>query len=140
MSDAREAEKTSAEDGAQASQAPAPQAPPARRRRPSGRALKAGSDAVRSRVATVVWLAAVVCALFLAIGALLVALDANQRNAVVQFVLHGADVLDGPFSRDNGVFTFAGKHAAVKDALVNWGIAAVVYLVAGRIVDRFIRP
>jgi hypothetical protein len=110
------------------------------KRRPSGRAIKAGADAVRSRIASVVWLAAVVCALFRAVGALLVALDANQKNQVVQFILDGADLLDGPFSRDNGVFTFDGKDAAVKSALVNWGIAAVVYLVIGKILDRVVRP
>lgn len=115
-------------------------APRTRKRRPSGGAIKAGANAVRSRVASVIWLAAVVCALFLAVGALLVALDANQKNVVVQFILDGADLLDGPFSRDNGVFTFDGKDAAVKSALVNWGIAAVVYLVIGKILDRIVRP
>ncbi len=106
----------------------------------AGSSLKAGSDAVRSRLAAVVWLVAVVCALVLAIGALLVALDANEKNSIVQLVLQGADALDGPFSRDNGIFSFTGQDADVKNALVNWGIAAVVYLVIGRILDRVIRP
>jgi hypothetical protein len=79
--------------------------------------------------------------LFLAIGALLVALKANRHNAVVSFVLEGADKLDlGVFSRKHGIFTFHGKDAAIKDALVNWGIGAIVYLVVGKIVDRVIRP
>lgn len=111
-----------------------------RRRRPSGEKVKAGSDAVRNRIASLVWLVAVVCALFLAVGALLVALDANRDNTIVTFVLDMADKLDGPFSRDNGVFTFEGKDGETKGALVNWGIAAVVYLVAGKILDRIIRP
>ena len=54
------------------------------------------------------------------------ALDANRDNAIVTFVLDMADKLDGPFSRDNGVFTFEGKDGETKGALVNWGIAAVV--------------
>ncbi|QNN55102.1 hypothetical protein H9L09_16090 [Nocardioides mesophilus] len=91
-------------------------------------------------MASLVWLVAVVCALFLAVGALLVALKANQDNSIVKFVLDGADALDGPFSRDNGIFTFDGKDAATKSALVNWGLAAVAYLVIGKILDRVIRP
>ena len=105
--------------------------------------MKRSSMAVRSKLASVIWLIAVICALFLAIGALLVALDANDKNSIVMFILHGADFLDGPFSRGNGVFTFDGKeqHANdVKNALVNWGIAAVVYLVIGKTLDRIIRP
>ncbi len=63
---------------------------------------------MRSRIASVVWLVAVVCALFLAVGALLIALHANQDNAIVKFVLDAADKLDlGIFSRTEGIFTSA---------------------------------
>ena len=110
------------------------------RRRSTEGTMRARTNALRTKIASVVWLVAVVCALFLAVGALLVALKANQDNAIVQFVLNGADFLDGPFSRDNGIFTFHGSDAATKSALVNWGIAAVVYLVIGKILDRLIRP
>jgi hypothetical protein len=105
-----------------------------------GAKVKAGTDAVRNRIASVVWLVAVICALFLAVGALLIALKANQDNEIVKFVLNGAEKLDGPFSRDNGIFTFKGHDAATKAALVNWGIAAVCYLIIGKILDRIIRP
>ncbi len=111
-----------------------------RRRRPSGATVRAGSNAVRSRLASVVWLIAVICALFLAVGALLIALNANEDNSIFDFVISGADFLDGPLSRTDGLFTFEGKDAATKGALVNWGIAAVVYLVIGKILDRIIRP
>lgn len=111
-----------------------------RRRRPAAAKVKAGSLAVRSKIASLVWLIAVVCALFLAVGALLIALNANEQNSIVQFVLDGADLLDGPFSRENGIFTFDGKDAETKSALVNWGLAAVVYLIIGKILDRIIRP
>jgi hypothetical protein len=109
---------------------------------PSGTStLKARSDAVRSKIATVVWLAAVVCALFLAVGALLIALGANEDNSIVVFINSTAEKLDGPFSLKNGIFTFSGNHdGEVKSALTNWGIAAVVYLVIGKILDRIIRP
>ena len=66
--------------------------------------------ALRTRLAQLIWLAAVVCALFLAVGALLIALDANQDNPLVGFVLDVADVVDlDIFSRDNGIFTFDGS-------------------------------
>ena len=43
------------------------------------------------------------CALFLAVGALLVALDANTDNELVKFVLDGADAVDlGVFSATTG--------------------------------------
>ena len=95
---------------------------------------------VRTLLGQLVWGAAVVAALFLAVGALLVALDANPDNALVRLVLDVADVLDlDVFSRANGVFTFDGADAATKNALVNWGIAAVAYLVVGRLLERLIR-
>lgn len=97
--------------------------------------------AVRVRIAQVVWLAAALCALFLAVGALLIALDANRDNALVRFVLDVADAVDlGVFSRGNGIFTFEGADAATKNALANWGLGAVAYLVVGRIVERIVRP
>jgi hypothetical protein len=103
--------------------------------------LKSGSDAARNKLASLVWLVAVVCALFLAVGALLIALKANEGNSVVAFVISGAELLDGPFSLDSGIFTFADDaDGRVKSALTNWGIAAVVYLVIGKILDRIIRP
>lgn len=95
----------------------------------------------RSRVAQLVWLLFVVAALFLAVGALCVALGANKGNGAVQFILDGAKFFDlGIFSRSNGIKTFGGDNAATKNALFNWGIAAVLYLVVGRIVERIIRP
>ncbi|GAA1792891.1 hypothetical protein GCM10009795_043140 [Nocardioides hankookensis] len=102
---------------------------------------RGGTAAVRVQLARLIWLAAVVCALFLAVGALLIALDANQDNVLVSFVLDVADVVDlNVFSRDNGIFTFAGADAATKSALANWGLGAVAYLVVGRILERLVRP
>ena len=105
------------------------------------KAVMTGGAGLRLRLAQVIWLAAVVCALFLALAALLVALDANQDNALVSFVLDVADVLDlGVFDPDKGVFTFTGADADTKNALANWGLAAIAYLVVGRIVERIVRP
>ena len=99
---------------------------------------------VRTRVAQLVWLLFLIAALFLAVGALCIALDFNRDNALVDFVLSGADALDlGIFARDGGIkeFTEGSKDSLqTKNALFNWGIGAIVYLIVGRIVDRVIRP
>jgi uncharacterized membrane protein len=104
---------------------------------------KAGADFVRLRIAQLVWLVCVVAALILATGALLIALgdSIDQKNDLVNFVLDVADNLDfGVLGRDDGVFDFDGKNADVKNALSNWGLAALVWLIGGRILDRIIRP
>jgi len=113
-----------------------------RRRSPvSAKQVKAGSDAVRVRIASVIWIVAVICAVILALAALLTALDqANQQNSVVQWLTDTADVLAGPLAGPKGspgIFDFSTN---AKDALANWGVAALAYLVIGRVVDRIIRP
>ncbi|MGZ4452781.1 MAG: hypothetical protein ACXVDH_05475 [Nocardioides sp.] len=96
---------------------------------------------VRRIIAQVIWTLAVLAALFLALGALLVALKANQDNALVKLVLNVADAVDlGVFDRDNGIKQFTGNDAAVKNALFNWGIGALAWLLAGRLVERVLRP
>jgi hypothetical protein len=96
---------------------------------------------VRIVLAQVVWLLFLVAALFLAVGALLIALDANTDNALVNFVLEGADRVDlGIFSRDNGIKQFSGPNADTKNALFNWGLGAAAWLFVGRILERLIRP
>ena len=96
---------------------------------------------VRWILAQVIWTVAVVAALFLALGALLVALKANQDNALVKLVLHVADAVDlGVFDRENGIKQFTGADAAVKNALFNWGLGALAWLLAGRLVERVLRP
>ena len=117
------------------------QKPQARRR--GGRQGQGRFDWVRLRLAQLVWLVCVVAALFLAVGALLIALgdSVNRDNDLVKFVLDTADKLDlGVFDLDDGVLQFHGKNAETKDALLNWGLAAVTWLIAGRILDRIIRP
>ncbi|WP_020574736.1 hypothetical protein [Actinopolymorpha alba] len=89
---------------------------------------------LRDLLATAVFTVAVLAALVLALGALLTALGANEGNALVSGVLTLAGRFDGPFA---DIFTF---DSVVKQTLVNWGIAAAVYLVVGRILERLIRP
>jgi hypothetical protein len=110
----------------------------------SRRSIKGGSTTVsqmRTRVAQVVWLFFVVAAVFLAVGALCIALDFNRQNPLVEFFLAGADFFDlDIFSRRDGLKSFDGANAEVKNALFNWGIGAIVYLIVGRIVVRIIQP
>lgn len=104
-------------------------------RRARREAVRAGGQKVRTKLASAVWLIAVVCALILAVGALLVALRMNPDNALVAFVRDAAELLDlGSFKE------LEGKNADVKEHLVDWGIAAVIYLVVGKVLDRLIRP
>lgn len=96
---------------------------------------------VRARIAQLVWLVCVLCALALALGVLLIALKANRDNTLVQLVLDAADYVDlGVFSKDEGIKQFTGVGSAVKNALFNWGIGAIAWLIVGRILDRIIRP
>jgi hypothetical protein len=96
---------------------------------------------VRTVVAQLVWVACSVAALFLALGALFIAFDANTDNALVRFVLDVADALDlGVFDRDDGIKQWTSSNAETKNALFNWGLAALVWLIAGRVLDRLIRP
>jgi hypothetical protein len=96
---------------------------------------------VRLTLAQVLWLLFLAAALFLAVGALLISVDANRDNDLVRFVLEGADRVDlGIFSKDNGIKEFSGADAETENALFNWGIGAAVWLIVGRILDRVIRP
>jgi len=100
-----------------------------------------GAVRIRTIVAQVIWTIAVIAALVLALGALLVAVKANQSNSLVKFVLHVADGVDlGLFDRDNGIKQFTGSNAGIKNALFNWGIGALAWLIVGRIIDRIVRP
>ena len=96
---------------------------------------------IRARVAQLIWLVCVLAALLLAVGALLIALDANKSNELVQAILRGASWADlGIFSRRDGIKQFTGEGAEVKNALFNWGLAAIAWLVVGRVLERIIKP
>ena len=99
-------------------------------------------DAVRIRgiVARVAWAVFLTIALILAVAAFSFALDANEKNTLVKAVRGLADVFDlGLFDRENPVWQAQGANAEVKTVLANYGLAAVGYLVVGRIVERVIR-
>jgi hypothetical protein len=107
---------------------------------------KVGSDAVRVRVASIVSIVATVCGVVLALGAILAALHdyVNPGTLIVETLRGMGNVIAGPFGDINDAGKFQGGvfdlSSASKDALANWGAAALVYLVAGRIVSRVIHP
>jgi hypothetical protein len=98
-------------------------------------AVGSGVKRFRNLLASLVWLIAVIAAALLALGALFTALDqANQSNEIVKWVLERGHDLVGPFK---DLFRL---ETAKNTLLVNWGIAALVYLIIGKIAERFIRP
>lgn len=128
---------------AQRKQQAEPQEPQERR----GRVKKAaavvgdGANRIRTLIARIIWAVAVVLALTLATGALLIALDANRSNEAVRFVLRSANTVDlGIFARNDGIKTFDGSNADLKNALFNWGLGTVAWLVIGKVLDKIVRP
>jgi hypothetical protein len=98
-------------------------------------AVGSGVNRTRNLLASLIWLIAVVAAGVLALGALFTALDqTNQSNEIVRWVLERGHDLVGPFK---DLFRL---ETAKNTLLVNWGIAALVYLIVGKIVERFVRP
>jgi hypothetical protein len=106
---------------------------------PPSRALTVARG--RDAVARIVWIICMTLALILAVAAFSYALEANEENGLVRLVRDLADLFDlGFFDLDNPVKEFKAPNAEVKTALFNYGIAAVVYLVIGRILERVLRP
>jgi hypothetical protein len=83
---------------------------------------------VADTVARLVRLAAGIVAAIIVAGILLVVLSANPGNDIVSAIHDAARALAGPF---DGMFTLNSADATTA---VNWGIAAVVYLIVGAVV------
>ncbi|MCO5968630.1 hypothetical protein [Actinoallomurus soli] len=103
------------------------------RRRPDGEGLRTGLARTTGVLATLVAVAATVIAVVLALHIAFVVFSANQANPIVHRVNDWAHGLAWEF-RD--MFTPKDRRVAV---LVDYGIAAVVYLIAGRVVAGLIR-
>jgi hypothetical protein len=97
------------------------------------RARRGGSE-VAATIATVVAVVFAVIALIIALGIVFTIFDANQANGIVKFVLKTAKKLVGPF---DGLFVVKGNPH--REILVNWGIAAVIYLIIGGLISRLFR-
>ena len=92
--------------------------------------------AVRTRnygAASVVMTIATIIAGIILVGIVLVLVGANMQNTVVDFVMDIGRFFARPFGdlfpQDN----------VKQNYVVNWGIAAIVYLVVGAILARIIR-
>ena len=95
-------------------------------------ALSRGAGATMGVLARVVSLIVAIVVLLIVAGIVLVLLKANATNTIVSDVHDGARWLAGPF---DGIFSF---HSARVALAVNWGIAAVVYLVVGGLIGRLL--
>jgi hypothetical protein len=91
-----------------------------------------GSRASIGALARVVHLIISIIVLIIVAGIVLVLLKANATNTIVVDVHDAARWLVGPF---DGIFSF---HSARVALAVNWGVAAVVYLLVGGLVGRLL--
>ena len=95
-------------------------------------AFSRGSGAVMGTLARVVRLIVGIVVLILVAGIVLVLLKANPTNAIVADVHDAARWFAGPF---DGIFSFHNARVALA---VNWGLAAVVYLIVGGLIARLL--
>ena len=110
-----------------------------RARARAGRARSASSRAGLaarrglSGVARIVSLITSIVVGLIVVGIVLVLLEANRDNAVVDWLVGAAQFLVEPF--DN-IFQLDGRKATVA---VNWGLAALLYGIAGSLIARLLR-
>jgi hypothetical protein len=86
----------------------------------------------RSPGSVITTIAGVIAAIII-IGIVLVLIKANQNNEIVDFILDVGRFLTRPF-RD-----LFPQDDPRQDILVNWGIAAIVYLILGALLARLAR-
>jgi hypothetical protein len=84
-------------------------------------------------VARIVSLITSVVVGLIVVGIILVLLEANRDNAIVDWLVGAGQFLAEPF--DN-IFQLDGRKARVG---VNWGLAAVLYAIAGSLIARLLR-
>jgi hypothetical protein len=126
-------DESDAERETEASESPhAARRGPGRRAR-DGNGLRTGVRRVSDTAAGLVRILAMIICVLLALHIAFVVFSANRDNAIVRTVNDWADWFAWRF-RD----MFVPKDERV-GVLVNYGIAAVVYLVAGRVVANLIR-
>ena len=84
-------------------------------------------------ISAAIWLAAWAAALILLLGILLTWVNANPANEIVHQALRAADWLGTPFR--NAFLGLDPKHQIYAD----WGVAAGVYLIIGRVLSWLTR-
>ena len=87
-----------------------------------------------SQLSKAIELVGTAVALVLLAGIVLVLLKANRSNDIVEAIRDAANWLAGPFNGD----VRARAAAARSRIAVNWGIAAVVYYAASRVLAGFV--
>ncbi len=96
--------------------------------------MRSSGASARLTVSRAIAIVTSVVVLLIVVGILLVVLEANPDNGLVSFITDVAETLVGPFER---LFTLDERKTQVA---VNWGIAAAVYLVVGRILAAIVAP
>jgi hypothetical protein len=86
----------------------------------------------RSPGSVITTIAGVVAGIII-LGIVLVLMKANPNNEIVNFVLDVARFLTTPFHH------LFPQDNVRQDILVNWGIAAIVYLIVGALIARLVR-
>jgi uncharacterized membrane protein len=117
------------------------EAPPSRgtrttprpRTRPRAGSARAVWRRFRDALATVIVIAAAAAAIILAVHVVFVVFEANGANGIVKTINSWADSLAWNFK---DIFTPTNPKTA---ALVNYGLAAVIYLIVGRVLAAVIR-
>jgi hypothetical protein len=84
-------------------------------------------------IARLVMTVATLIALLIGLAILLRDVDANARNSIVKGIHEGANFFAGAFT---GLITFNGHPK--RAITVDWGIALLVYLIAGAFISRLI--
>lgn len=84
------------------------------------------------QLARIITLIGSIVAALIVIGILLVVLEANPDNSLVEWLTDAARWLAGPFRE---LFQLDDNKLQVA---INWGLAAVVYLVVSRLIARLV--
>ena len=113
----------------------ATEAPPTRRTRARARigSTRYGWRRGRDALATAVVIVAAAVAIILAVHVVFVVFEANDANGIVKTINNWADTLAWNFK---DIFTPTNPKTA---ALVNYGLAAAIYLIVGRVLGALIR-
>jgi hypothetical protein len=106
---------------------------PPRKARTRGGSARYGWRRIREPLATAVVIVAVAVAIILAVHVVFVVFEANGANGIVKTINSWAGSLAWNFK---DIFTPENPKTS---ELVNYGLAAVIYLVAGRVLAALIR-
>ncbi len=88
----------------------------------------------RTGLARAISIVTTVVVLFIIAGIVLFVLEANKSNDIVSVINDVAEALAGPFE---DLFTLDDQKLEVA---VNWGLAALVYAIVGRVLARLAAP